>query len=92
MCVPNYSTDRPMNAKVAQPQKWPFALILRLNLKIITLDNKGDLAGHVSTNKCAGIVGCSFYSFELNRSSNPKWQLLGYATIAFSEQYIPKNL
>jgi hypothetical protein len=53
---------------------------------IITLDNNRHLAGYVSTNKCANIVRCSFYIFKLNRSINSKWQLLGYATIEFSEQ------
>ena len=52
----------------------------------------GHVVRYISTNKCAGIVGCSFYIFELNRSINSKWQLLGYASIEFSEHYIPKPL
>jgi len=56
------------------------------------MENRGHLVRYVSTNKCAGIVGCSFHIFELNRSINSKWQLLGYATTVFSEQYIPKPL
>jgi hypothetical protein len=92
-CVSNCSTYRSMDVKVAQRQNWPFPVILRLRSKIqITLENKGHLVRYVSTNKCAGIVGCSFYIFELNRSISSKWQLWGYATIVFSEQYIPKPL
>jgi hypothetical protein len=31
---------------------------------------------YVLTSKCAGVVGCSCYIFELNRSINSKWQFL----------------
>ena len=33
-----------------------------------------NLAGYVSTNKCAGNVACAFYNFELSRIINSKWQ------------------
>jgi hypothetical protein len=91
-CVSNCSTYRSMDVKVAQRQNWPFPVMLRLRSKIqITLENRGHLVQCVSTNKCAGIVRC-FHIFELNRSISSKWKLLGYATIVFSEQYIPKPL
>jgi len=35
------------------------------------------------TKKCAGIVGCSSYIFELNCCIHSKWQLLSCASIAF---------
>jgi hypothetical protein len=44
-------------------------------------------SGYVSTKKCAGIVGCSWYIFELNRGMYSKWQFLGYATVVFGERY-----
>ena len=45
------------------------------------------LMGYVLNNKCAAIVGCSCYNFELGRSANSKWQFFSCATIAFSERY-----
>jgi hypothetical protein len=44
------------------------------------------LAGYVSTNKCTSIVGCGYYSFQLRRTVNSKWQFLDCATVAFSER------
>jgi hypothetical protein len=35
-----------------------------------------------------GIVGCSFYIFDLTRSIDSKWQFLDCATLAFSERYV----
>jgi len=39
---------------------------------------------YVLNNKCAGIVGCNCYNFELGHSANSKWHLLSCATIGFS--------
>jgi len=46
------------------------------------------IVGYVSTTKCAGIVRCCCYVFELNRSINSKWQFLSCASTAFSEWYM----
>jgi hypothetical protein len=46
------------------------------------------LAGCVLTKNCTGIGGCNCYTFQLNCSTNCKWQLLSCVTIAFSERYV----
>jgi len=38
--------------------------------------------------KCAGVVGCSCYIFELNHSINSKCQFLYCAAISFSARSI----
>jgi len=38
--------------------------------------------------ECAGIIGCSCYILELDRSINSKLQFLGCASIALSELYV----
>jgi len=43
--------------------------------------------GYISIKKCAGIVGGSCYTFELNQCINSKWQFLTCAIIPFSERY-----
>ena len=49
------------------------------------------MAGYILTEKCAGIFGCS-YIFEFNCSINSEWQLLSYASIAFSERHVLQGL
>ena len=47
------------------------------------------LTGYVSTNKCAGIVRCRCYIFQLKRNINSQWQFLGCDATTFSERYVP---
>jgi len=42
------------------------------NLNVRKL-NYPRLVGYVSTNSCAGYVGCSFHIFELDCGINSKW-------------------
>jgi len=46
------------------------------------------LARYVSSNRCAGNVGCSCHIFELNCGINCKWAILSCATTAFSEWFV----
>ena len=45
-------------------------------------------SGGVAAKKCAGIVVCSSYNYELHRSVNSKWQILECATIAVSARHV----
>lgn len=50
------------------------------------------LAGYVLWRKYAGTVGCSYFTFQFNRSINTKWQLFSCAsTAAFIERYVPST-
>jgi hypothetical protein len=49
-------------------------------------------SGYVSTSKCAGTVGCSCYIIELNCNIISNWQLLGCASVAFSERCVRRIL
>jgi hypothetical protein len=40
------------------------------------------------TKKCAGIIGCSSYIFELSRSTNSTRQFLSCASIGFGERFV----
>jgi hypothetical protein len=46
------------------------------------------MTSSVSTNKCAGIVGDSYYIFELNYRIDSKSQFLDFVAIVFSERYV----
>jgi len=72
-----------LNAIVAESKTCPFWAQKHRNC----VPQEWQLAGYVSTEKCAGIVGCSCYISELNHNINSKWQFLDCATVAFSERY-----
>jgi len=44
-------------------------------------------SGCVSTNRSAGVFGCSCDIFELNHSTNCRWHFMSCASIAFGERY-----
>jgi hypothetical protein len=67
-----------LNAIVAQPKNCPVSFQMwEPHPKIIA----GHPARCVSTNKCAGIVGCSCYISEVNPSINSKLQFLDCVTM-----------
>ena len=76
-------SHRSLNALVAQTKNWPIGAHKCNNY----IRQKWHLAGRVSTNKCAGIVGCSFYIFQPNPSISSKLRFLDCATVAFRERH-----
>jgi hypothetical protein len=58
---------------VAESKKCPFVVNITIELKNIR--KQWQLAGCALTEKCAGIVGCNCYIFELKRSFNSKWTI-----------------
>jgi len=79
---------RSLNAILAQPKNCPFGVNTMAEHKKKYSRQYRHLVRYVSTNKCAGVVRCNYYSFELSRSINSTWANLGCATIAFIEQYV----
>jgi hypothetical protein len=58
-----------------------------LTSKYNNIRQQWHLAGYVLTKKHACIIGCICEIFQLNRSINPEWQVVGCPNIPFSERH-----
>jgi hypothetical protein len=59
--TPRAPMYRSLNAIVAQPKDCLFGVNTTIELKYITTTSENyGISGHVSTKKCAGIVGCNY--------------------------------